>query len=89
MVVLDVVVVVVLVDVLVRNPVPEVGHHSPCSLSKDGRSGNTEQIALKPTALTWNNGTSLIYERIFTSSWRVLMLVRLPSSGGTDWIPLF
>ena len=61
MVVLDVVVVVVLVDVLVRNPVPEVGHHSSCSLSQDGRSGNTEQIALKPTALTWNTGPCLIY----------------------------
>ena len=82
-VVLDVVVVV---DVLVRNPVPEVGHHSSCSLSQDGRSGNTEQIALKPTALTWN---LISYERIFTSSWRVRILVRFPSSGGMEWIPLF
>ena len=38
------------VGVLVRNPIPEVGHHRSCSLGQDGRSGNTEQIALKPTA---------------------------------------
>ena len=42
-------------DVLVRNPVPEVGHHSSCSLGQDSGSGNAEQIALKSSA--WNNGT--------------------------------
>ena len=42
---------------LVRNPVPEVGHYSSCSLGQDGRSGNTEQITLKQTALKRNNGT--------------------------------
>ena len=42
---------------LVRNPVPEVGHNSSCSLGQDGRSGNTEQITLKQTALKRNNGT--------------------------------
>ena len=44
--------VLVLVDVggaeLLRNPVPEVRHDSSCSLGQDSRSGNTEQITLKP-----------------------------------------
>ena len=47
LVLLLVLMVVVVVVVLVRNPVPEVRHHSSCSLGQDSRSGNTEQITLK------------------------------------------
>ena len=49
--------VLLLVVLLVRNPVPEVRHDSSCSLGQDGRSGNTEQITLKQTALKRNSGT--------------------------------